>query len=141
MHLKQTLNEMKFDSNEIELFKNLSQFDIGGLYYDFHNDFDCTKIELENNNLRLLFKGISQEEDGNIISLKFEHVRFKKILLATFIEYKNLTLDNLHRGRFEQDDKLLEVNSKGKSYFYLDFYQDLQMEFWCTSIVIEKEEK
>jgi len=36
---------MKINSKNIELLRNLSQFEFGNVYYDFHNDFDCISLE------------------------------------------------------------------------------------------------
>ena len=59
---------------------------------------------------------------------------------TNFSEIKNLTIDNIYRGRFEKNGRLMEFNSKECSYFYLEFEQGSKMEFWCNEIVVEKVE-
>ncbi|MEI6697290.1 MAG: hypothetical protein WCO13_14645 [Bacteroidota bacterium] len=128
---------MKIDSKNIELLRNLSQFEFGNVYYDFHNDFDCVRISLENNFLIFLFKKIIE---GYIISFRFDDVDLVKLEFINFSEFKNLTIDNIYRGRFEKNGQLLEYNNNEKSYFYLEFDQGSKMEFWSKEIVIEKAE-
>ena len=126
---------MEIDHKKIELFKNLSQFDFDNVYYDFHNDFDCVKITFENNFLILFFKKIVE---GYIISFKFENVLLEKFYFFNFPELKNLTIDNLYRGRFEKNDELIEFDKNGKSYFYVEFYEGPKIELWCENIMVEK---
>lgn len=126
---------MVINSKEIEIFKNLSQFDLGNIYYDFHNDFDCIKISLENNFLLFLFK---KNEEKEIVSFKFENIDITKFEFSNFSEFVNLTIDNLYRGRFEKDDQLIEFDKDGKAYFYLEFYEGVKMELWCENIVVKK---
>jgi hypothetical protein len=125
---------MKIDSKNLELFRNLSQLELGECYYDFHNDFDCIRIGLENNFLIFLFKKIIE---GYIISYRFENVDIVNFEFINFSEFNNLTIDNIYRGRFENNGKLLEFNNEN-SYFYLEFDQGSKMEFWSKGIIIEK---
>ena len=125
------------DSKKIALFKNLSEFDLDNIYYDFHNDFDCIKIILEDNFLSLIFRKIKEEY---LISFGFQNVNLIRFDFGNFSELKNLTIDNLYRGRFEKDGHLSEFSGDGKSYFYLEFYEGPKMELWCESIAVEKVE-
>ncbi len=127
-----------FNSREIELFKNLSQFDLSKVNYDFHNDFDCIKILFERTFLVLLFKRIT---DSCLVSFKFENVFLEGFQFFNFEEFKNLTVDNIYRGRFQIDDELFEFNDDGKSYFYIEFYEGPKIELWCESIVVGEMEK
>lgn len=122
-------------TKNIELFKNLSQYDLENQYYDFHNDYDCIKISFENCFLTFLFKHINE---GFIISMKFKNVILEKFEFTNFSELKNLTIDNLYRGRFEKNDELFEFYNDDKSYFYLEFYKGGKFEFWCDEISIDK---
>ena len=126
---------MIINSKEIELFKNLSQFDLGGVYFDFHNDFVCTKISLMDNSLLFLFKEIIE---GYIISFRFDNITLVGFEFDNFPEFKNLTIDNIYRGRFEKNGKLLEFNSDEKSYFYLEFVEGVNLELWCENIEVDK---
>lgn len=126
---------MEINSKKIELFKNISQFDLDNIYYDFHNDFECIKITLESNFLLLLFRKIIEEY---IISFKFDNTILAMFEFTDFSEFKNLTIDNIYRGRFEKNGQLIEFSSDGKSFFYLEFTESIKMELWCENIVIEK---
>ena len=117
------------------MFKNLSQIEFGSIYYDFHNEFDCFKIIFDNNKLSLYFKKINE---NYIVSLSFESVKLFLIEFINFSEFQNLTIDNLYRGRFEKNGKILEFEDDQKSYFYLEFDNGAKMEFWSDEILIEK---
>lgn len=131
--MKTCLNDI--NSKSIELFKNLSQFDLEGFCYDFHNDYNCTKVTLNNNCLELQFKKIVGE---NLVSFIFQNVIFQKFELRDFSEFDFLTIDNLYRGRYEEDGRLIEFNKEGKAYFYVDFYVGLKIELWCENILLKK---
>ena len=124
------------NSNETELFKNLSQLELGNLYYDFHNDFNCLKLLFEDNILILSFKNIVNEY---VISFKFDDSILKRFEFFNFKNFKDLTIDCLYRGRFQKDNELLEFDVDGRSYFYMEFCEDIKIEFWCKNIIIEKE--
>lgn len=84
-------------ARDIELFKNLSQYEYFDKWIDFHNNYDCVKIILKNNGfLSLWFKGI---EEGDIIKLKFMDVQIKKIEFFNINTAENLTIDNMYRGK------------------------------------------
>lgn len=125
---------MKTSAKHIELFKNLSQFDLGNVYYDFHNDFDCIKVAFENDCLLFLFKKITE---GDLILLKLENIDLVSFEFENFSEFKNLTIDNLYRGRFEMAGQLIELNDKEKSYFYVDFVEAIKIELWCENVIVE----
>ena len=124
------------NSREIELFKNLSQFEIDKVYYDFHNDFDCIKIFFESTSLILLFRSIT---DSNYVSFKFEKVILERFDIFNFEEI--LTIDNIYRGRFQRNNELLEFGIDGKSYFYIEFYEGPKIELWSERIIIDETKK
>jgi len=125
---------MNINSKEIEPFKNLSQLEIGSIYYDFHNDFNCIKIVFEDSFLILLFKNIVDEY---IVSFKFEKVILERFEFFNFEALNNLTIDNLYRVRFQAESELLEFDNTGKSYFYIEFCEEVKIELWCQAITIE----
>jgi len=89
---------MKTNAQNIELFKNLSEYDLGGEYFDFHNEFNCIKITFENNFLTLFFE---KKDDRLLILMKFDNVVLEKVEFDHFSEMQDLTIDSLYRGRFE----------------------------------------
>lgn len=126
---------MIINSDKIELFQNLSQFDFDKIKFDFHNDFNCVKVKFHNNILLLLFQSIVSKF---IVSLSFQKTTL------TFFEFEcreaveTLTIDNLYRGRFENDGKLIEFENN-RGYFYLEFYEGQKIEFWSECLVVVKE--
>ena len=126
---------MKIDSNKIELFKNLSQYDFGDEFYDFHNEFNCVKIFFEYYTLSFFFK---KTKDESIVVLKFFNVSIVKMDLAWDLNSDSLTIDSIYRGRFEMNRILYEFSDDGKSYFYLEFNDEKKLEFFSNSLIIEK---
>ncbi|WP_298140189.1 hypothetical protein [Flavobacterium sp.] len=124
---------MKIYSDKIDLFQNISQFDFDKISYDFHNDFECVKIKFQNNVLILILQ--------NIVSHYIVSLSFNKTIL-TFCEFdftekvEPLTIDNLYRGRFENDGKLTEFENN-RGYYYLEFYEGQKIEFWSESLSVE----
>ena len=121
------------NAKNIELFKNLAQFEFDNIYYDFHNDFDCTKISLINNCIILLLK---HTINNSIVELKFLNAEIFKLDFEFNIENNVLTLDNFYRGRFESNGELMEFNTEQKSFYYLEFYEGQTFELFCEAIEI-----
>ena len=126
---------MKIHTRDIKLFKNLSQFDLGDIYYDFHNDFNCIKMLFENDFLVFHFKNIAEDY---IVLMEFYYVALAKFEFDNFQEMRDLSIDNLYRGCFETEGNLFEFDPNGKSYFYLEFYTGQKMDFWCESIAVKR---
>ena len=119
-------------AKDIDLFENLAQWDAGGIYYDFHNDFICSQIKF-NVNLTLYIKGI---KDDSIIEVSFRNATLINFEFAILPDDKELIIDLLYRGRFEKDGQLLDISDDGSSYFYLEFYDEQKIEFFSSSISI-----
>ncbi len=127
---------MKIKAKDIELFKNLSQFDLEDVYYDFHNEFNCTKIYFSDRILFFLFEKISCRF---VVKLSFFNVALERFDFCNFSQMNNLTIDSLYRGRYEKENKLFEFSNSGSSFFYLEFYEGGKIEFWCDEILVENE--
>ncbi|MTI23640.1 hypothetical protein [Fulvivirga kasyanovii] len=122
-------------SRNIELFKDLSQNDYDNQHYDFHNDFDCTRILFEDETLILFFKKINEDL---MLKLCFNKVDIVKTLFFNAEDVAVLTIDTLYRGRAVVNGELLDLSKDGKGYFYLEFYEGQMMEFWADSIILSK---
>lgn len=119
---------------EIELFQNLSQYEFGGNFYDFHNDYDCCKILFKNREeLTLVFEDL---KDSRLVFLKFKDVELHKFDFFNSPNVDTLTIDNLYRGRFKVQDHLEELTQQDKGYFYLEFDEGQKMEFWSSGITV-----
>ena len=125
------------NSSEIKLFKNLSEFENENIFYDFHNDYDCLKIILDMNNFHIVFKS---EMDNKLIYFTFCEVEIIKCELRNFSEFQNISIDNIYRGRFEENGILKEINELGKSYFYIDFYENISFEILSSKIIIDEKQ-
>lgn len=132
--IKENINLEKIDAIEIALFRDLSQFDLGDNYYDFHNEFDCIKIQMANNAFILLFKSITHDEIISFRLLNVEITGFKFDVSSTSNDF---TIDNIYRGRTEKNGQLIESNN-GKAYFYIDFQEGLSLELWSDGIEVSK---
>ncbi len=122
---------MKIGAKAIPLFKDLLQYDLEHNHYDFHNDYDCIGIENKELNLKIRLKEIST---GIIVSLKFLNVE----IVYSDISYEGIsdTLDSLYRGRYEQNQQLIEFYEQ-RGFFYMEFYNGCRLEFWAESISLE----
>ena len=119
--------------DNIKLFDNLSQNYYNEKYYDLHNDYECFKLELSNQNLILFLKN---RNDNTIISLLFDEV---SIIFLSFINTKDvnsLVIDNIYRGRFEKEGILYDISDDDKYYFYLEFVEGQKMEFFAKQILL-----
>lgn len=121
-------------AKKFKLFDNLSQMEYNGSFFDFHNDYNCTSLSLENNEFSLLLSHIRNE---NQIILKFSNTKFVNFHFDLKIKNESLTIDNLYRGRFELNGILHEFSESDSSYFYLEFYEGQSFEFFCDELLIE----
>ncbi len=121
-------------TTNIELFKNLSQYDVKGVYYDFHNDYDCLRVLFDQAILNIIFQNI---RDNSLITLRFDDVTLTKVSFYNTSESQNLTVDNLYRGRVEVKGELTELSRDERAYFYLEFYEGQKIEFWARWITLD----
>lgn len=121
-------------SKNIELFRNLSLYDLDGEYYDFHNEYDCINITLGTDKVLLLtFESTLNKKK---VQMKFFDVEIKSMIFFNYAQSQNLTIDNLYRGRFEEQGKLYDFSDDEKGCFYLEFYEGQTIEFWSIGVNI-----
>lgn len=118
-----------------ELFKNIAQLDCAGKYFDFHNEYVCTNLFL---NQKCLTLNLIHSITGANISLIFNGISITKFdfPFKDAIE-PGLTLDNVYRGRYELDNNLFEFDYNNRSYYYLEFYEGFKIEFFSTSLQLQ----
>lgn len=121
-------------ATQIELIKNLAQYEFDNKYYDFHNNYNCEKILYTNNTFSLFFKSVINSTQPII---EFDDVNVSVIEFGKQVG-KELTLDLLYRGRYESNGELIELSNDGKGYFYLEFYEGCKFEFWAKGISIKE---
>jgi hypothetical protein len=120
--------------DNIKLFENLAQNNYNGQYYDFHNNYLCTKILVKDNVLTLFFTN----NDNAIISLQFQDVSIEYLEFFNVKNINHLTIDNIYRGRYEKDGELVDITKSGKYYFYLEFVEGQKVEFFARNIILNE---
>lgn len=118
----------------IELFKNLSQYDFSGNYYDFHNDFMCTEILFNAETLIFTFKKIVKDF---VVSIQFNDVSLVYSNFDLNKKIEPLTIDLIYRGRYEKNKKLIEFENN-KGFIYTEFYEGQKIEFWSSSVELKE---
>lgn len=105
------------DVTHTELFETLLYGEIGGAYYDLHNDFSCIKF--------------TYNADVKELELRFVNDDYK--LIITFrqstLAYTNINpgksgekgLELFYRGRFERNNNMHEMSESGEYFFYMLF--------------------
>jgi hypothetical protein len=126
---------MKTNSKNIELFQNLSLIEFDNSSFDLHNDFNCLKVKLQNNVLILVFQNIVHKF---LVIVSFNNITFTVIEFNFTEIMRDLTIDNLYRGRFEVNETLIEFDN-GRGYFYLEFCEGQKFEFWSEGMSIERQ--
>jgi len=122
------------DIISLEFFKNLSQYEHDEKYYDFHNDYDCKNISLKDGYLKLHFQTKVETYCATVI---FNEVDIISMNFFYNDDKCDLVIDNIYRGRFEEDNNLIDASLDGKGYIYLEFYEGHSLEFWARQIYIE----
>ena len=99
------------------LFESLLEIQADKNHFDLHNDFECVDIRAEED---LSFRFENEIHQIDLVFEKYQLVNQK-------IDFEKLnlkTLDNFHRGRYENGQLWDEY--KGKVCFYLEFVESLQ---------------
>lgn len=117
---------------KLELFKNLAEWDFNGVYYDFHNEFECLSIRYESSNLILGFRELARP--SNRLRIVCENAELTRIDLPLEERQEAFTLDTFYRGRYEERARLIEVDKLDRVYFYLEFYEGPSFELWAKHI-------
>lgn len=123
---------MKIQAHDIEIQESLSQRAYDGKEYDLHNDFYCTQIKFSENVLNLVF---NHTADKKTFILHFQDVEISDLNFITRKEL--LTIDTIYRGRAEVKKGELTEFIDAKGYFYIEFVEDITLEFWSSGIVTE----
>ncbi|MBC9931325.1 hypothetical protein [Chitinophaga qingshengii] len=123
---------MKKDVTHTILFDTLLSGEIGDMYYDLHNDFECIRISysLLEKKLELRFTN----DDDRIIVTFYD----ARLGVCSFHPTQpRSTLDLFHRGRFEMNNNLHEMTSRGEYYYCLSFMETDKLEVFARQVVME----
>jgi len=127
---------MKIVADQFVLFEDISSFNFGRCYYDFHNDFNCIKILLEEESLYLYFQHMHEKY---VIILQFYNCEIEKLNFEGDFT-ASLTIDTIYRGRYEKSGLLKEFSDDGKAYFYIEFYEgNVNIELLCSGILLQQQ--
>lgn len=122
-------------AQDILLFQNLAEFEYEGVYYDFHNDYECSLVEYDGSVLRLVFV---DSEGRSTVSIRFQNTKLERVHFTPLDTKDTQTIDLMYRGRAERDGEHVEYELQ-RAYFYLEFYEGLSLEFWSESLILEQE--
>lgn len=128
-----------FELNYPELFKNLSEIQIGNIHVDLHNNYDCYQINYskETHELKLSFKtSMEQIQSITHLDIIFENVVINSMSFDLGDVKDMMTIDNLYRGKYQEKDKLKEFTEDGKAYYYLEFYRGYTFELFANKIIV-----
>ena len=131
-----TLNMAVQSSIRPELFKDLTEMDINGYCVDLHNDYDCLKLRLSDDELLMSFKSIRDNSKYPLVILQFKAVEIKKLHVDFGVEAQHKTIDRLHRCRFLQNEVLIEYSNEGKAFYALEFCEGYAIEFFTEELVL-----
>ncbi|WP_212001427.1 hypothetical protein [Chitinophaga sp. HK235] len=122
------------DVTHIELFETLLSGDIGDMYYDLHNDFECIRItySLVEKKLELRFINDDYKLIVSFLGARLGHCNFNPTKPG-----KGNDMDLFYRGRFEMNNNLHEMTSKGEYYFYISFLEGDALEIFSRQALLE----
>ncbi len=122
---------MKIDLSKYPLFENLTILNIEDKYIDIHNDYDFVNFEYcsTKKEIRLSFSMIINPLET--FCFYFNGVTISSINIHQFDSVNNFIVDIVYRGKFEIDGSLHEKSKKNEYYFYIDFLDDIKLEFWA----------
>ena len=127
-------------ASKIDLLKNISQFEYQNDFFDLHNDYDFTGFTLDSN--KVLTFNFKHFQGTRVVGLSFQNVILTKIsFLNSEVNEDDRTIDNIYRGRYEMDGALIELDSSGRGYFYLELYSGKSFEFWTDELIYVNSEK
>jgi hypothetical protein len=131
------------DLTQTELFKSFAEMGTGDTYVDLHNEFNCYSINFSRprTQLSLSFKA----SINNLRAIKHVELVFKNAVVELMnfkidhpFDESSLTIDQLYRGRFEnQSNELAEVSNEGKFYYYISFCEDHSFQVFADSVTAE----
>ena len=130
--MKKTLN---IQLKDCPLFESISILEVENEVIDLHNDYEFNNLVLDNNCKKIILSFLNISNIKISVILTFEKIEIKSLNIKQFVIHDKITLDNLYRGKTENEGMLIEVNNDNLSYMYLDFLEDIQIEFWSSNLI------
>jgi hypothetical protein len=98
----------------------------------------CVRIGSEKGNLEFTFR--KEDEDPDLIILQFTEAEICRFEIGT--GFANIyQVDLFYRGRYLEEDQLLELSPTGKKYFYLNFLDGDYFEILTTGVFVIDDRK
>jgi len=127
------------DLTDAELFKDLVFINQGDVAFDIHNDYDCINMSYEKAGafLSLNFEasGFNKTASYKQVRIEFKEAILVKVDLVLNRTADSTTINNIYRGRFEQEGKLLEYSDDGGRYFYIEFETGDKIELFSKQVL------
>ncbi|NML36509.1 hypothetical protein HHL17_04805 [Chitinophaga sp. G-6-1-13] len=123
---------MKKDVTHTALFDTLLSGEIGDMYYDLHNDFECIRITYSLIEKKLELRFIN---DDDRIVITFLDARLGGCSLNPAQPGSTLAL--FYRSHFEMNNNHHEMTSKGEYYYQLEFLEETKLEVFARQVVME----
>ena len=123
------------DITDVELFKGLTDLELGDLYFDLHNDFICCSFNLiaKDGELEIKFVSIDKKQQVRFV---FKNARIEKIQMERRTSDCNI-VNIFYRGRAEANGNLIEYFDEGSSYFYLEFENGDSFEIKASKLLFD----
>jgi len=126
---------MKQQADQIPLLRSFTDYVIfvEDVALDLHNDYECLKIVYDGTSLSLEMKSI---REGHDLEITFEDVAIQTLSCLTQELQDVVTIDQLYRGSWPLEDRLIDLDDRRRGYFYLDFVSGVSLEFWTRSVEV-----
>lgn len=126
-----------------EVLKSLVEMEVGGHYFDLHNDYECYKLVYNDDKREcsLFFRGLEQEVDSDYAFIDITLVDAIIESDLSVLEKEQCegfnTIDTFYRGRFEDGNKLREIDGSGRSLYYISFYSGIEFCVFASGLQIK----
>jgi hypothetical protein len=131
---------MRTEITTIELFKPLTDIQVGNVVYDLHNEYLLTEIKFDGLQRLFTLRFASQNEQRILICILFYNASFN-LFKMDYIETNEATvLDNFYRGRLMENDKLVEWANANQGCFYVAFCNGNSFEVLSDKVFVEVED-
>lgn len=89
----------------------------------------------------MFFRGLEQEVDSDyaFIDITFVDAIIESYLLVLEREQfeGSNTIDTFYRGRFEDDNRLREIDGSGRFLYYISFYRGIELSVFASGLQIK----
>jgi len=116
-----------------KLFDFLTVFEFDEQIVDLHNEYICELINLEPENPDFIIEFLHINEKHRV-TLEFQKAVIKKMSLSFSLE--NDVLDSMYRGRFEENNYIVDISNNEQVYFYLEFSNGNSFELLSSKVFL-----